>query len=336
MSDVPPRAPPENVSRRDVAEQISELEDRFVRLMDEPTDAMAASSTPMPTVSASGAKEPAPEYAPFRARWSRDALRERYEHVDELGFDPAYEARVAPVVEFLYRRYFRVSCRGIENVPAEGRCLLVGNHSGTLPIDGLMVRAAVKREHPSARSVRWLTEDFLHHFPFLGVVGSRLGAVRACQENAARLLADGTALCVFPEGVKGIGKLYGERYRLQRFGRGGFVKLALRTQTPIVPFAIVGGEETNPLLGRIEQLGKAVGLPYVPVTPTFPLLGPLGLLPAPTKWAITFGAPIDLGEHEPEDAEDELLVDRLTELSRATIQGLVDGLLAERKSVFFG
>lgn len=318
-------------SRREVEEQISELEDRFVRLMDEPEDDFARSSAPP-----AGAMDSVLASAPFRERYGRDVLRERYEQVDELGYDPAYEARVAPLVDLLYRRYFRVSCTGIANVPATGRCLLVGNHSGTVPIDGLVVREAVRREHPSAREVRWLTEDFMHHFPFLGVVGARLGAVRACQENAERVLANGTALCVFPEGVKGIGKLFRDRYRLQRFGRGGFVKLALRTQTPIVPFAIVGGEETNPLLGRLEQLGKAVGLPYVPVTPTFPLLGPLGLLPAPTKWSIAFGPAIDLGDHEPEDAEDDLLVDRLTERTRATIQGIVDGLLAERKSVFFG
>ena len=329
-------------SRRDVEDQIHELEERLKRLIGErePDLDGAGRSEPKHRRSSrpppSGAAETLLDSEFYRARWGRSRVRERFEPIDDLGYDPAYEARLAPLVDFLYRRYFRVSCTGIENIPAEGRCLLVGNHSGTVPLDGLMVRAAVRREHPRPRDVRWLTEDFLHHFPFLGTAGTRLGAVRACQENAERLLSRESLVCVFPEGVKGIGKLFGDRYRLQRFGRGGFVKLCLRTQTPIVPLALVGGEETNPLLARVEQLGKAFGLPYVPITPTFPLLGPLGLLPAPTKWSIAVGPPVPLGSYGPEDAEDEIVVERLTERVRATLQGMVDGLVADRKSVFFG
>jgi 1-acyl-sn-glycerol-3-phosphate acyltransferase len=212
----------------------------------------------------------------------------------------------------------------------------VANHSGTLPLDGLMRKSAVKLEHASPRDVRWLTEDFVYHFPYLGSIVSRLGAVRACQENAERLLGKEQLVAVFPEGVKGTGKLFAERYRLQRFGRGGFIKLCLRTNTPIVPVAIVGAEEANPLLFRIEYLSKALGLPYLPVTPTFPALGPLGLLPAPTKWQIHFGEPIEFSGHARDAADDDILVGRLAERVRATIQGMLDRAVGERKSVFFG
>ncbi|MBV9946320.1 MAG: acyl-phosphate glycerol 3-phosphate acyltransferase, partial [Myxococcales bacterium] len=145
-----------------------------------------------------------------------------------------------------------------------------------------------------------------------------------------------TLLAVFPEGIKGIGKLFRDRYKLQRFGRGGFVRLALRTQTPIVPVAIVGAEETNPMLARLETVAKPLGVPYVPITPTFPLLGPLGLLPAPTKWKIFFGPRVALDAHGPEASHDEILVGRLAEQVRAEIQGMLDRAVAERRSVWFG
>jgi 1-acyl-sn-glycerol-3-phosphate acyltransferase len=272
----------------------------------------------------------------YLRKWGRLAMRGRSEEVDDFGFDPIYDQKARAVLEFLYTRYFRIETTGIERVPARGRCLLVANHSGTVPLDGVMIKTAVKLEHAAPRDVRWLTEDFIYHMPFLGSIMNRLGAVRACQENAERLLEKEQLCAVFPEGVKGIGKLFGERYRLQRFGRGGFIKLCLRTNTPIIPVAVVGAEETNPLLFKVEYLSKALGLPYVPVTPTFPALGPLGLLPAPTKWKIQFGEPIDFGSHGREAAEDELLVGRLAERVRATIQGMLDRTVGARKSVFFG
>jgi 1-acyl-sn-glycerol-3-phosphate acyltransferase len=205
-----------------------------------------------------------------------------------------------------------------------------------VPLDGVMLKTAVKREHPQQRDVRWLTEDFIYHFPYLGSAMNRLGAVRACQENAERLLAKEELVCVFPEGIKGIGKLFAERYRLQRFGRGGFIKLCLRTSTPIVPVAVLGAEETNPMLFRFEYLSKMFGVPYVPVTPTFPLLGPAGLLPAPTKWRIAFGEPLDFTSYGPEAADDEILVGKLAERVRAAIQSMLDRAVGARKSVFFG
>jgi 1-acyl-sn-glycerol-3-phosphate acyltransferase len=272
----------------------------------------------------------------YLRKWGRLGLRNRSEEVDEFGYDPVYERKVLPFFDLLYDKYFRVEAHGVERVPAEGRCLLVANHSGTLPFDGIMLRLAVRREHPSHRDVRWLAEDLIFHLPFLGSFTNRVGAVRACQENAERLLDHKALVAVFPEGMKGIGKLYKDRYQLARFGRGGFVKLCLRTRTPIVPVAIVGGEETNPMLARVEYLTQALGIPYLPVTPTFPLLGPLGLLPAPTKWKIFFGEPIAIDSYGAESIEDEILVGRLTEQVRAAIQAMLDHAVRERRSVWFG
>jgi 1-acyl-sn-glycerol-3-phosphate acyltransferase len=269
-------------------------------------------------------------------KWGRLGMRNRSEEVDDFGYDPVYAQKIQPLFDFLYERYFRVTVEGVQNVPSQGRCLLVANHSGTLPYDGVMMKVAVKREHPGRRDVRWLAEDFIFHFPFLGSISNRIGAVRACQENAERLLRKEALVAVFPEGVKGIGKLFKERYQLQRFGRGGFIKLCLRTKTPIVPVAVIGAEEANPMIARFEYLSKAMGLPYIPVTPTFPLLGPLGLVPAPTKWKIVFGEKIEFDEHGAEAADDEILVGRLAERVRGTIQGMLDRGVGERRSVFFG
>lgn len=272
----------------------------------------------------------------YLRQWGRLGMRTRAEEVDEFGLDRVYEARVMPLLEFAYRRYFRVDATGVANVPTEGACLLVSNHSGTVPLDGPMIRLAVQREHPARREVRWLAEDIVYHFPFAGAFATRIGAVRACQENAERLLLGDRLVAVFPEGIKGISKLFRHRYKLQRFGRGGYVKLALRTRAPIVPVAVVGGEETNPMLYRLQYLARGLGLPYIPVTPTFPWLGPLGLVPAPTKWSIRFGEPIVLDEHSPEDADDPIVVSRLNERVRTTIQSMLDGAVSARKSIFFG
>ena len=272
----------------------------------------------------------------YLRQWGRLGMRNRSEQVDEFGLDPTYEARLRPLAEFLYKRYFRVETRGAEHIPAEGRCIVVSNHSGTLPLDGLMLKTAVRLEHPSARELRWLAEDFIFYLPFVGAFMNRVGAVRACQENAERLLRHGSLVAVFPEGVKGIKKLYRERYRLQRFGRGGFIRLCLRTQTPLVPAAVIGAEEASPMLYRIEYLSKALGLPYIPITPTFPALGPLGLLPAPSKWRITFGEPLHFDGYGPEAADDHVLVGRLADRVRSSIQRLIDDGLRQRKNVWFG
>ena len=268
-------------------------------------------------------------------RWGRVAMRNRSEEVDDFGFDPTYDARLDPFFRFLFERWFRARCKGLEHVPPQGRAMLVSNHSGTVPWDGMMLKLAVRR-CAAGRELRWLSEDFVFHMPFLGAFMNRIGAVRACQENAERLLRQESLVAVFPEGIKGIGKLYSERYRLQRFGRGGYVKLALRTGTPILPTAVIGAEETNPLLFKVRRLTRGLGLPYLPVTPTFPMLGPLGLLPLPTRWQILIGEPIDLEGHGPEDAEDAVLVNRINERVRSSIQATIDAALARRTSVIFG
>jgi len=269
-------------------------------------------------------------------KWGRSALRSRAEEFDDFGLDPSFEQRVKPVVEFLYRSYFRTTAEGVDNVPAEGRCIVVANHSGALPLDGLMLRAALRIDHKQKRDLRWLAEDFVYYLPFAGVFMNRIGAVRACPENAERLLEKESIVGVFPEGVHGIKKLFQERYRLQRFGRGGYIRLCLRMRAPIVPCAIIGAEESSPLLYRLEGLTELLGLPYFPITPTFPFLGPAGLLPAPTKWRMRFGEPINLDNYGPEAADDHVLVGRLSERVRSSIQAMLDSGLRERRSVWFG
>jgi 1-acyl-sn-glycerol-3-phosphate acyltransferase len=270
-------------------------------------------------------------------RWRDIAMRDRSDFVDEFGRDPMYAARVEPLLDFLFRRYFRAEIEGLDNIPHVGRALIVSNHSGTVPYDGAMIMYAVRRDHPARREVRPLVEDFVFHFPYLGTFINRIGGVRACQENAERLLRQDQLVAVFPEGIKGIGKLFRERYRLQRFGRGGFIKLALRTDSPIIPAAVVGAEEIHPMLTRVTWLAKSVGIPYLPVTPTFPWLGPLGLVPLPTKWYLSFGAPFYFNtEYGAAGADDRILVNRLSEQVRSRIQEMVDERLAHRRSVLFG
>ncbi len=259
--------------------------------------------------------------------------------VDDFGLDRAYEERAQPFVDALYDRWFRVIVRGVENVPTEGRALVVANHAGVLPWDGLMLKTAVSRglrERAPVRELRWLVEDTLFHAPFLGAIANRLGAIRACPENGERLLAAEKLVAVFPEGEKGIAKPFSRRYELQRFGRGGYVKLALRTKAPIVPTAIVGAEEAHPMLFSTTRIAKLFGLSYLPVTATFPWLGPIGLVPLPSRWVILFGEPIDLGR-EPEGAEhDEVLVSRLSDEVRAAVAALLRKALSLRPQPYLG
>jgi len=274
----------------------------------------------------------------FYRKWiSNQMMRNRSDVVDDFGLDAVYAERWRPMFKFLYRQYWRVETTGIENIPDQHRALLVSNHSGTLPYDGAMIMYALRYDHPAHRNVRPLVEDFIFHFPFLGAFLNRVGCVRACQENATRLLQQNQTVVVFPEGIKGISKLYRNRYQLQRFGRGGFIKLAFKTRTPIIPTAVVGAEEIHPMLTQITWLAKYLGFPFVPITPTFPWLGPLGLIPMPTKWSIRFGEPIDLvGKYGPDAYKDRLLVSKRTEHVRSTIQGLVDESLSRRRSAIFG
>lgn len=261
------------------------------------------------------------------------ALRSRSTSVDPFGRDPAYASRIAPVLEFLYARYFRTEVVGLEHIPSEGPAILVANHSGALPFDAAMLMYGIERDHSNRRRVRALIEDSIFHAPYIGTLLNRLGAVRACQRNARRLLDEGQLALVFPEGIKGMGKLYRDRYKLQRFGRGGFAKLALAARAPIIPVAIVGAEESQPVMARMGRVARALHLPYLPITPTFPLLGLLGLLPLPSKWKVRIGAPIDLSaEHPAEAAEDRVLVSQEASRIREQIQDMINEILSEQNS----
>ncbi len=259
------------------------------------------------------------------------------DRVDDFGYDPAFHARLEPLMRALYERWWRVEAAGLDHVPLSGRLLLVGNHSGgVFPYDGMMIAEALRAHHPGGgRQARPLVEDFVYQAPFLGPMLARMGVVRASSQNARRLLAREQAVIAFPEGAKGLGKYYRERYRLQRFARGGFVSLALRTGAPLVPVAVVGAEEIHPVLARWGWAARGLDLPYFPVTPTFPWLGLVGLVPLPTKWRIVFGAPIDLAaQHGPDAHRDELLVNRVKEEIREHIQRMLVAALSERQSVF--
>jgi 1-acyl-sn-glycerol-3-phosphate acyltransferase len=256
--------------------------------------------------------------------------------VDAFGFDPELTDTVLlALARPLYQRWFRVEVRGIENIPATGGALVVANHSGAVALDSLMTAVAVHDEHPQHRFLRMLGADLVFRTPFLGELARKGGATLASNPDAERLLASGEVVGVWPEGFKGIGKPFSERYKLQRFGRGGFVSAALRTGTPIVPCAIVGAEEIYPILGNMPTLARLLGLPYAPITPTFPWLGPLGLVPLPSKWLIEFGTPVPTDTQPAGAADDPMLVFDLTDQVRQTIQQTLYALLVQRRSVFF-
>ncbi|HEY5178790.1 MAG TPA: lysophospholipid acyltransferase family protein [Dermatophilaceae bacterium] len=256
--------------------------------------------------------------------------------VDEFGFDEDFTEHIyLPLLRPLYKSWFRVEVRGIENIPSSGGALVVANHSGTVAFDALMTQLAVHDEHPARRHLRLLAADLVFQTPFIGEMGRKSGSTLAANPDAERLLASGELAGVWPEGFKGVGKPFSERYKLQRFGRGGFVSAALRTGAPIVPCSIVGAEEIYPILGNLKTLARLTGAPYVPVTPTFPLLGPLGLIPLPSKWIIEFGAPVDTAVLGPQAADDPMLVFNLTDQVRETIQQTLYALLMQRRSVFF-
>ncbi len=256
--------------------------------------------------------------------------------VDEFGLDPIFAAKAKIFFDLLYEKWWRIETIGIQNLPTTGRALLVSNHSGGIPIDGAMIVTSIFKEHPAKRITRPLVEDFAYYMPFVNSFLIRTGSVRASQENAERLLEKDQLVIVFPEGLKGIGKPYKYRYQLQRFGRGGYIKLAMKTRSPIIPVAVVGAEEAYPIIGRIDWLGKLFGAPYLPMTPFFPLLGPLGAIPLPTKWYIKYGEPIDMSRYSDEDIEDDILINKLSEQVRTRIQEMLMEVLKQRKSIFFG
>lgn len=280
-----------------------------------------------------GELDPMDLFERLRRRLSSLGMESRAGEVDEFGLDTLYLARVRALLDFLYDRWWAVQVSGADVVPDGGPVLFVANRSGVLPYDGLMIAHALARTRPSGRRPRFLVADWLVTLPFSQPALARLGGVRACPENAERLLAAGEDVVAFPEGQKGALKLFRDRYRLQRFGRGGFVSLALRGGASIVPVAVVGAEEAHPILLRPRLLQRLLGAP-LPVTPTFPLLGPLGLVPLPSQWRIRFGEPIPVADLEKEHAEDPLYLNRKREQIRSAIQDLLDQELRSRGSVF--
>lgn len=252
--------------------------------------------------------------------------------VDEFGFDPDLNDHVLMGPwRALYYHWFEVEVRGMANLPA-GAALVVANHSGTVPLDALMTQVALL-DH-GGRHLRMLGADLVYSWPVLSHLARKSGHTLACPSDAQRLLDQGEVVGVWPEGFKGVGKLFSERYRLQRFGRGGFVVTALRSGAPIVPCSIVGAEETYPMLADLKVLARVLGLPYFPITPTFPLLGPLGLVPLPTRWIIEFGEPIPTAHLDAAATDDPRLLLDMSNQARETIQHSLHRLLPQRGAVF--
>jgi 1-acyl-sn-glycerol-3-phosphate acyltransferase len=271
-----------------------------------------------------------------RVAGAADFVRRRaagdYE-VDESGFDPDFHASVVmPVSRALYRNWFRVRMRGLEHVPAAGPALVVANHSGVLPLDAIMLQSGLFDEHPSHRNLRLLGADLVYAIPGLAGLARKSGHTRACPAEAGRLLSAGELVGVFPEGFKGIGKPFSERYRLQRFGRNGFAATAIQAGVPIIPCAIVGAEEIYPMIGNAESLARILRLPYFPVTPLFPWLGPLGAIPLPSNWIIEFCPPVPTAEYATAGQAHD--VAELGGKVRDIIQQKLDLLVVERGPAF--
>lgn len=255
--------------------------------------------------------------------------------LDESGFDPDFHASVVmPVTRAIYRDWFRVRMRGIEHVPAAGPALVVANHSGVLPLDAVMLQSGLYDEHPGHRNLRLLGADLVYAIPGLAGLARKSGHARACPAEASRLLRAGELVGVFPEGFKGIGKPFGERYQLQRFGRGGFAATAIEAGVPIIPCAIVGAEEIYPMIGNAGSLARILRLPYFPLTPLFPWLGPLGAIPLPSNWIIEFSPPVPADGYAVAGQAPAAAVAELGGKVRDIIQRRLDSLVLERGPAF--
>jgi 1-acyl-sn-glycerol-3-phosphate acyltransferase len=258
--------------------------------------------------------------------------------LDDWGRSQRVFDLVEPLLDFYYRHWFRVTVEGIENVPAEGGALIVSNHSGALPPDAPMIMQAIRHEHPRPRPVYMLGEHWFKGYPGVAMLANKIGLVAAHPANAQRLLRDEDRLAlVFPEGQKGSRKVFWQRYRLRRFGRGGFVRTAIRSGVPIVPVAVIGAEEAMPIFAHVPLLQRLTGLIYFPVNHAFPQFGlAAALMYLPAKFTIRFLEPVDLSRYGPEDADDVALVQRLAERIRLHIQEELDDLVLARRSVWFG
>jgi 1-acyl-sn-glycerol-3-phosphate acyltransferase len=249
--------------------------------------------------------------------------------VDE--FDADFRDRVRPAFQFLHDRYWRVETTGVSNLPERGPAILVSNHSGALPFDGAMIVTALALHRGVA--VRFLYDPFVENLAPVSSFYRKVGGIPATRPNALAALRAGQMLLVFPEGVPGVAKPFSDRYHLRSFNPG-FARLAFALDVPVVPVAVVGAEEIYPLVARAEGVGKALGMPYLPITPFFPVLGPLGAVPLPTKWFIRIGKPMRLAPAEGEQCRPRARIEAAR--MRRTIQAMVGRLRARRRSVFFG
>ena len=254
--------------------------------------------------------------------------------VDDFGFDAQWTESFITLFKSLYRDYWRVETVGVEHVPATGRALLVANHAGVLPWDGTMIKTAVFTEHSHPRHVRALVASQFMGMPVMSWFLRRTGQAVGHPDDTRRLLERDELVLVFPEGTRGTGKSFHDRYRLRRFGRGGFVATAIRARAPIIPVSVVGSEEIYPMVGDLRPLAKLLGLPYFPVTPFWPWLGPLGMIPLPSKWRIQFHPPIEVADLPLAAAEDQHQVMALADEVRETIQRGVYDNLKLRRGVF--
>ena len=264
-----------------------------------------------------------------RSRMNRIGIELGPMGVDPFGFEPTVAKYAATPMEQLYRRYFRVITDGIENVP-EGRVLLVSNHSGQLPFDGMMIGAALFFDRDPPRYVRSMIEKWIPRLPYISVFMARIGQIVGTPDNCRRLLNNEEAILVFPEGARGISKTFDKRYKLERFGTG-FMRLALETNTPIVPVAVVGAEEQAPALYDAKSIAKFLGMPAFPITPFFPILGPAGLLPLPTRYRIYFGEPLEFQGNGDED--DDVIQTQIDQV-KSSINSMLHRGLRERDGVF--
>lgn len=242
---------------------------------------------------------------------------------DEYGFNHEAMKKFAPFGLFLYEKWFRVEAFGVENIPKEGPAIIVPNHSGQIPLDGMMIAVAAMKLMDPPRLPRAMLEKWFPTLPGLGLLVSGAGQVVGITENAEKLLANGELMMIFPEGVLGSGKTWDKRYKLQRFTLG-FLELAIKYKAPIIPTAVIGGEEQAPSFFDFKWLAKKIGFPYFPITPTFPWLGLLGFVPLPSKYRIYFGEPLDFSGFEADLPHPERIMEHVER-----VRGVVQGMVAE-------
>jgi 1-acyl-sn-glycerol-3-phosphate acyltransferase len=283
-------------------------------------------------------EKPSTAVVPIRVpRGGEDALEDpRLSDVDEWGRSARFRALARSLYEPVYSKWFRVRWEGLEKIPDEGGALLVANHAGGIPSDAPVIMHGIEKE--MGRPVYGLADYFFRTIPVVGTLWARGGGVSARPANAYRLLREqGQLVLDFPEGTKGPSKSFTDRYQLRRFGRGGFVEIAMRAGVPIIPIAVTGSEEAMPVLFRLPAVAKVLGLPYFPVTANVLALGPLGVLvPFPAKFTLRVLDPVSFDVPPDQERYSKSRVMDEAERIRSLIQESVYDMLRARRSVWFG